>query len=368
MTWTWRLGKIAGIDLKVHWTFLILLVWIFWSYFSQSGEVTAGLYGVAFILALFACVVLHELGHALSARRFGVNTRNIVLLPIGGVANLEKMPEKPREELIVALAGPAVNVVIAVVLGLLLAGTGGLANLEDLEIITRPTGRVFLTNLLAVNVLLVVFNMIPAFPMDGGRVLRALLAMRYDRAKATNIAAKLGQFLAIGFVFLGFFTNFWLIFIGLFIFLGAGGENRMVEQQSLLYGYRVGDVTMHQYTPLQAEEPLQRAIDVLLDGQEKDFVVRQNGQPVGVLTRDDIVRGLKEHGPDTTIGMAARQLKIEELHEEEDLAVAYQRLTASQTSIGVVRNRSGEWIGVLNVENIYELLLLRQASGDVSIS
>lgn len=363
MTWTWRLGKLAGIDLKLHWTFLILLVWIFWSYFSQSGEITAGLYGVVFIIALFACVVLHELGHALSARRYGVNTRNIILLPIGGVANLEKMPEKPREELIVALAGPAVNVVIALVLGVVLTAFGGPAPLEDLETLTRPTGRIFLTNLLAVNVLLVVFNMIPAFPMDGGRVLRALLAMRYDRATATNIAAKLGQFLAIGFVFLGFFTNFWLIFIGLFIFLGAGGENRMVEQQSLLSGLRVADVTMHQYTPLSADEPLQRAVDVLLDGQEKDFIVQQNGEPVGILTRDDIIRGIREHGANATIGMAARSVPIEQLKEDVDLAVAYQKLAASRTPICVVRDTFGQWTGVLNTENIHELMLLRQAKG-----
>jgi Zn-dependent protease len=361
MTWTWRLGKIAGIDLKVHWTFLILLVWIFWSYFSQSGEITAGLYGVVFILALFACVVLHELGHALAARRYGVNTRNIVLLPIGGVANLEKMPEKPREELIVALAGPAVNVVLATLLGFLLFSTGGLAPLSDLETLTRPTGRIFLTNLFAVNILLVVFNMIPAFPMDGGRVLRALLAMRYDRAAATNMAAKLGQLLAIGFVFLGFFTNFWLIFIGLFIYLGAGGENRMVEQQSLLAGYRVADATMHQYSPLQAEEPLQRAIQVLLDGQEKDFIVRQNGEPVGILTRDDIIHALKAHGENATIGQAARVVPVLQLSEDDDLAEAYQQLTTSNTPICAVRDRLGAWVGVLNVENIYELLLLRQA-------
>jgi Zn-dependent protease len=363
MTWTWRLGKLAGIELKLHWTFLILLVWIFWSYFSQSGEITAGLYGVVFILALFACVVLHELGHALSARRYGVNTRNIILLPIGGVANLEKMPEKPREELIVALAGPAVNVVIALVLGVLLTAFGGPAPLEELEVLTRPTGRIFLTNLLAVNILLVVFNMIPAFPMDGGRVLRALLAMRYDRATATNIAAKLGQFLAIGFVFLGLFTNFWLIFIGLFIFLGAGGENRMVEQQSLLAGLRVADVTMHQYTPLGAEEPLQRAVDVLLDGQEKDFIVQQNGEPVGVLTRDDIIRGIKEFGSDATIGQVTQRVALASLYEDTDLSEAYQQLAASKTSISVVRDRLGQWTGVLNMENIYEILLLRQAKG-----
>lgn len=364
MNYTFRLGKLAGIDLKLHWTFLILLGWVFLSYFSQTGEVLAGLAGVGFILALFACVVLHELGHALAARRYGVVTRNIVLLPIGGVANLERIPEKPREELVVALAGPAVNVVIAALLAVLLLATGGLPELESLESLTVPTGRSFLTSLLAVNVLLVLFNLIPAFPMDGGRVLRALLAMRYDRARATDIAAKLGQVLAIGFVFFGFFTNFWLVFIGLFIYLGAGGENRAVSMQAALEDYLVEDITMHQYTALQAEEPLKRAVDILLDGQEKDFVVLDGERPMGILTRDDLVRGLGDKGPTATIGQIASQPAVLELSERESLVTAYRRLVQSKTPICFVRSSAGAIAGVLNLENIEEMLLLRGALKD----
>ena len=361
MSWTFRLGRLAGIDLKLHWTFLILLGWVFLSYFSQTGELGAALVGVGFILALFGCVVLHELGHALAARRYGVSTRNIVLLPIGGVANLERMPDEPREELVVALAGPAVNVVIAVVLALIIAATGGFPDREVLESITLPTGRNFLFSLFSINLLLVLFNLIPAFPMDGGRVLRALLSMKFDRARATNIAARLGQLLAIGFVFLGFYGNFWLVFIGLFIFLGAGGENRMVGMQALLEGYHVSDAVMQQYTALDANDSLDHAVAVLLDGQEKDFVVLDRGQPVGILTRDDLIRGLREHGRKAPIGQVAQRPELLELSADSGLQEAYQQLQRSRTPICFVRDAMGQISGVLNLENIEEVLLLRRA-------
>ncbi|MGB3799947.1 MAG: site-2 protease family protein [Lewinella sp.] len=364
MTWTFRIGRIAGIDLKLHWTFLILLGWVFLSYFRQTGELTDGLTGVGFILALFGCVVLHELGHALAARRYGVSTRNIVLLPIGGVANLERLPENPREELIVAAAGPAVNVVIAILLGIIVSVTGGLPDQEALQAITVPTGRNFLIGLLSVNILLVLFNLIPAFPMDGGRMLRAVLSMKFDRAKATNIAAKLGQALAIVFVFLGFFGNFWLVFIGLFIYLGAGGENRTVGMQALLEGYHVEDAVMHQYTALNVHQTLDYAVSVLLDGQERDFVVLEDGEPAGILTRDDLIRGLKEHGRDGRIGQVARRPDLLELSADSELQKAYQQLRGSATPICFVRDAMGRISGVLNLENIEEVLLLRRALGN----
>ncbi|NJB87282.1 Zn-dependent protease [Lewinella marina] len=361
MTWTFRLGRIAGIDLKLHWTFLILLGWVFLSYLSETGEVSGGLVGVAFILALFGCVVLHELGHALAARRYGVNTRNIILLPIGGVANLERIPEEPREELVVALAGPAVNVVIAALLAVILAATGGIPDAEALESVTVPSGRNFLIGLLSVNILLVVFNLIPAFPMDGGRVLRALLSMKYDRARATHIAARLGQVLAMVFVFLGFFGNFLLVFVGLFIYLGAGGENRAVGQQALLEGFRVEDAVMRQYTALNVYETLDHAASILLDGQERDFVVLDEGEPAGILTRDDLIRGLKEFGKHGRVGEAARRPDLLELSGDTPLQEAYVQLQTKQTPICCVRDPLGRISGVLNLENIEEVLLLKRA-------
>jgi Zn-dependent protease len=189
MKWSWKVGQLAGIDLRIHATFLLLLGWVLASYWLAGKSMEAMLAGVGFIVALFACVVLHEMGHAVAARKFGIQTRDITLLPIGGVARLERMPEEPKLELLVALAGPAVNVVIAVVLYGWLALTQGWTPFSQLSVAAGP----FVERLLLVNISLVLFNLIPAFPMDGGRVLRALLASRMTYPKATQLAASVGQ-------------------------------------------------------------------------------------------------------------------------------------------------------------------------------
>jgi len=203
MKWSWRLGRFAGIDVYMHATFLMLLAWMAVSYYLPRQSMTDVVNGLAFILALFAIVILHEFGHALTARRFGIRTRDVTLLPIGGVARLERMPEDPRQELLVALAGPGVNVVLAGILLLVLVPTATLEAVNEIRLV----GGHFLSKLLWINVSLAAFNLIPAFPMDGGRVLRALLAMRMDYVRATQVAASVGQALAIVFGFIGLFYN-----------------------------------------------------------------------------------------------------------------------------------------------------------------
>src|SRR5688572_26274278 len=230
--WSVRLARIAGIDVYVHATFFMVIAWIALVYWRQHGTLAAVVDGVGFILTLFACVVLHEFGHALTAARYGIRTRDITLLPIGGVARLERMPDVPIQELWVALAGPAVNVVIALMLFVWLQADG---RWEPVDQVGVATGG-FLERVMIANVYLVGFNLLPAFPMDGGRALRALLATRMEYTRATARAAVVGQGMAIVFAFVGLQGNPMLLFIALFVWIGAGQEASMTQMKSALAG------------------------------------------------------------------------------------------------------------------------------------
>jgi Zn-dependent protease len=230
-----KIASVFGIEVRIHLTFLLFLVWIWFSYYQVEGF-SGAVQGVLFVLALFACVLLHEFGHAFAARGFGIATPDITLLPFGGVARLNRIPDTPWQELVVAIAGPLVNVVIAAVLIFVIHTSAGLEQLEYLE-----SPRVeLLAKLTTVNVMLVLFNLIPAFPMDGGRVLRALLAMAMPYARATQIAAWIGQGLAVVFAIFGFLGNPMLIFIAFFIFVGARQEAAMARAKEV----RGGDVSV----------------------------------------------------------------------------------------------------------------------------
>jgi Zn-dependent protease len=234
MKWAWKVGVVAGIPVYIHSTFVLILVWVAWMSAAQGEGIAGAVSGIIFILALFGCVVLHEFGHALTAQRYGIRTRDITLLPIGGLARLERMPDDPRQEFWVALAGPAVNVVIALVILLLLAMQGQYQPIDRLSL----TAGSFLERVMVVNVVLVVFNMLPAFPMDGGRVLRAGLATKISYKNATRIAAYVGQGMAILFAVVAifpipFFTTFnpVLLFIAIFVFTAARQEAAYVLQE-----------------------------------------------------------------------------------------------------------------------------------------
>lgn len=359
MKWSLYLGKISGIKVFIHWTFLILLGWIFIMQSQIGHGVSAGLLGIAFIIALFACVVMHEFGHALTAKRFGIVTRDITIYPIGGVASLESMPENPRQELLVAVAGPAVNVIIAGLLWLYMNASGSFPDMETIKSAKTFENLPFAFNLLSANIVLVVFNLIPAFPMDGGRVLRALLAFKMDRAKATRVAAMIGQFLAILFVFFGFFYNAWLVFIGLFIYLGAGGEARTEQMKAGLKGVRVADVLMHRYSVLKPNEPLSRAVSLLLDSQEQSFIVKDDGDVKGTLSRKEIIAGLSGFGKDVAVENVMNT-QFPRLQSDELLSDVIQRLGDSKHSLMPVF-RQGEFAGVLDMENITEYIMIQNA-------
>ncbi|WP_081212015.1 site-2 protease family protein [Salegentibacter sediminis] len=361
MKWSLNLGRIAGIKVSVHWTFLILLVWIFILHYRTEQNLMQGLLGVVFILALFLCVTLHEFGHALTAKRFGINTKSISLLPIGGLARLEKFPEKPMQELLVAIAGPLVNLVIGVFILLALLAINSFPSFsEPLDLMTL-SGVGFWYNLLFANMVLAIFNLIPAFPMDGGRILRALLLFKFERGKATKIAAGIGQVLAIGFVFLGLYANIFLVFIGIFIYLGAGAEAEMEMTKTSLTGYKVKDILMKQFASLSSQDNLGKAVELLLDGQAHDFVIVEDGKVLGILSRNDLIKGLSEKG-NSTLVTEAMQTDFLILDPGMPLQEVYQQILVQKVSVApVVQN--GELLGIIDKENIYEFILVNEAIG-----
>jgi Zn-dependent protease/predicted transcriptional regulator len=357
-SWSLPVGKFFGIQVYIHWTFWILIVWVFLMHAGSPQGVNQGIWGVLFILALFACVVLHEFGHALTAKRFGVVTRDITLYPIGGISSFESMPEKPAHELLISLAGPSVNVVIAIGLWIYLSSTGQVPDLSSLNA-AQVANLPFLYSLFIANAMLAVFNLVPAFPMDGGRVFRALLGFTMNRATATRIAAALGQILAIGFVFLGFFYNFWLVFIGLFIYLGAGGEAAFEQTKSALAGLTVRDALMHRFTVLGPDATIGEAVDALLNSQETEFVVADAGKPIGLLTRNEIVKGLSSGGNEAAVS-AFMNTEFFIVSPEAKLFEFFESSTAKGQSVALVMS-GDNFEGLIDMENVQEKLMIQEA-------
>jgi predicted transcriptional regulator len=289
------------------------------------------------------------------ARRYGIKTSDITLLPIGGVARLERLPENPRQELFVALAGPAVNVVIAAILFVWVAGTGGLASATDLSLAGRPV----LQQLMVINLILVAFNMLPAFPMDGGRVLRALLAVRLGRRRATAIAANVGQGMAIVFGIVGFFHNPFLIFIAVFVFIGAQAEAGLVEVQAALKGLRVRDGMMTRFRTLSTQDTLTCAMNELLAGSQQDFPVMANDRSIGILRRNDLIKGLTEKGGDATVD----EVMCRESESVEPAAPLRRTMESMQArhcaSVSVVQD--DRIVGLLTMEHISEMIMINAA-------
>jgi len=342
----------------MHATFLLLIAWLAMSYWIQSRSVSAVLSGVGFILALFGCVVLHELGHALAARRYGIKTRDITLLPIGGVARLERMPSKPSQELVVAVAGPAVNVAIAVGLSAWLLLANNLEPLSQLDVVSGS----FLERLLVVNLFLVGFNLLPAFPMDGGRVLRSLLAMRLEYNRATQIAATVGQGLALLLAFYGFFGNPFLIFIALFVWIGAAGEARMVQIRSALAGIPVQQAMMTDFRTLSSRDALGHAVELVRGGSQQDFpVVDDDGNIAGVLTRGNLIAALAKLGRETPV-IEVMERSFQTAHAHEMLEGAFARLQSCDCHTLPV-TRDERLVGLLTMDGLGEFVRLQSAAG-----
>lgn len=355
MKWQWKLGTFAGIDVFVHTTFLLIVAWYGFIYWQQTGTLLGALEGMAFILLLFAAVTLHEYGHALTARKFGVHTRDITLYPIGGVARLERMPEKPIQELWVALAGPAVNVVIAIILFGWLVFTNSLVPLREL---TLATGS-FIERLMIVNIFLAVFNLIPAFPMDGGRVLRAILAINMDYVRATQIAASVGQGIAFLFGFIGLFSNPFLLFIAFFVWMGASQEASMVQMKNALGGIPVTRAMLTDYESVSPRDTLSRMAQLVLAGSQRDFPVVEEGRVLGLVTRDDFLKALTQHGEHWPVTQVMR-VNLPVLDSYEMVETALMRLQESGVPVLPVTH-NGELVGMITPENITEYLMIRSA-------
>lgn len=350
MKWSLKLIRLAGIDVYVHVTFFILIAWIGLSYWRLGGSLAAVIAGIGFILALFSCVVLHELGHALMARRYGIRTRHITLLPIGGVAMLERMPEDPQQEIAVALAGPAVNLLIALGLWLWLTANNALVPAAQLSV----TGGPVLERLMAANLMLGLFNLLPAFPMDGGRVLRAVLAMRMAHARATRVAASVGQGLALWLGFIGLLYNPLLIFIALFVWIGAAAEAGSAQLKSTLSGVPVGRAMLTDFQTLAPDEPLSRAIELTLAGSQKEFPVLLAGAMAGVLTQTDLVKGLRAQGEQARVG-DWMQRDVQSAAIDEPLEKVLERLQSSECRLLAV-TKAGRLAGIVDFDNIVELI------------
>jgi Zn-dependent protease/predicted transcriptional regulator len=355
MRWSWKIGEIAGIAIYIHATFWLLILFILYEYWTQDHSLARALAGVIFVMAIFGCIVLHELGHALTARHYGIRTSDVTLLPIGGLARLEKMPDVPMQEFWVALAGPAVNVLIATVLWVFLVINRARPDWSRIDLV----GGGFLNRLMVVNLWLVAFNLIPAFPMDGGRVLRALLATKLEYTQATQVAARIGQAIAFFFGLIGLFTDPFLVFIALFVWLGAEQESAMVQMHTSLGGIPVQRVMLTEFHRLSPDDPLSRAVELTMAGGQQDFPVVFGDHVLGVLSRSDVVRELAQHGQAALVRDAMnRDFPTADSHDMLEKALAALH-GANSRAMPVVHD--DRLVGLLTMDNIGEFMMIQAA-------
>jgi Zn-dependent protease len=362
MGWSIRLFSVAGTAVRIHLTFLLLLAFYAAAGWRQGGAPVA-IDLVVFVSLVFACVVLHEFGHAFAARRYGIRTSDVTLYPFGGIASLERMPEKPGQEIVVALAGPAVNLVIAAALTLVMG-----ASLDPGQMAQIGGGGASLVGrLAAVNMMLFLFNLIPAFPMDGGRVLRALLAIRMGYTRATRAAATVGQGLAFVFALLGLFGggNLMLVLIAVFIFLAASGEAGYVEVREYTRGYLASHTMITEYRTLGPSSTADDAAALLLSTTQQEFpVVDGAGVMRGVLTRNALIAALQRTGGGTPV-LEIMTRDIPTVPQSACLDNVLERLQRSPARVVGVVDPVGRLAGYISAENMSELIMIQssRASG-----
>lgn len=371
-----KLFTAFGIPVFIHWTFGFVFVFILWNAQTEGMTTMETLTYTALFMSLFVCVLLHEYGHALAARRYGVKTQDIVLMPIGGVARLEKMPDKPMQEFVVAIAGPMVNVVIAILLilgiwlftdpayielmaNLVISAEEGNSIIEESGI-QIPQSLQFAINLAILNIVLVVFNMIPAFPMDGGRVFRALLSMKTGRPKATRIASMVGQAIAGLIIFYGIWVNaFMTIVLGLFVIYGARSENAMVQLEDLLSRYTTRDLVRTHFTRLHANDWMMTAIEIFRHGLERHFLVFDMEENlIGVLEEESIMYAMKK--PDVMSEVVNYAHRPQTVLITDSLTEVHQRIRYEGHGIVAVLNEEGHLAGVVDEATLSNFIRLEE--------
>lgn len=359
MRWSLSLGRLFGIEFRIHLTFLVLLLLVFVAGLSQKG-MEAALTGVGFICAVFACVLIHELGHSLIARRFGKEAKSITLLPIGGVSTMEEMPEKPSQEITMSVVGPFINLAIAGILYLAVGWWAGVA-LPDLY---PGSASAFFASLIGVNIMLAVFNLIPAFPMDGGRVLRGVLALNMEYVQATSIAVSVGQAISVLFMLFGIFFNLWIALIGFFLYIGAGGEKQQVMLRSALRRIPASEAMATDICSLRPDEVLARTLEHVYHGCQEDFPVVGERGIEGILTRDRILAAIHEKGIQVPVSEVMDRSFLS-FGPETPLDEVYGRLLSANKTAGAVVE-GDELRGMLCLQNISRYLMIQSALRSVA--
>ncbi|MEZ4868922.1 MAG: site-2 protease family protein [Caldilineaceae bacterium] len=360
------LFKIFDIEVRVHWSFVLILAYGAFAYSDSTGDtLTGALYGITVILFLFLCVTLHEFGHALVAKHYKVNVPHITLLPIGGVASLERMPDRPIQEFLIAIAGPLVNFVIALLLlpimlllGAFSSGTLGVSNVAQLvALMQQPSLASLLIYLFITNIALGVFNLLPAFPMDGGRILRALLAFGLSYVDATRIAVFVGRIMAALFAIWGILNgNMFMLLIAFFIYVGGGSEREAVESKAVLRNILAGQALTHNAVNLYTSERVDRAVDLIMSSYQTDYpVLDLAGRFVGVLTRARLIYALKEIGPEARI--VEVMLRAEDLPTctpQQDLSVVWETMMHSGNRVVAIKD-GNSFLGLITLDDITEV-------------
>lgn len=363
MSWSIRLGRVGETQVRVHTTLLIFLAWFAWVGWREAGS-SGAIDQLAFLVLVFLSILLHEFGHIFAARHYGIGTPDVLLTPIGGVARIASLPDQPRQELVIALAGPAVTLLIVLVLG------GAIWFRDGLQLPSDFVNLPLLDSICWTNAVLLAFNLIPAFPMDGGRVLRALLAGRLGLVRGTQIAARVGQFVAVGFAILGLNGTPMLLLIAAFVFFGAQAELEMVRRRPVDGEHTAADLTTTDLRVLAPGRRLEDVVALFAHGDQRAFpVTSPEGELLGVLTRDDVLHGIASHGVAAPVSAAMVPPRDSQVvRADSDLLAAAQQLFASGREALPVVDGEGRFVGLITTDHVTDVLLRRrlQAGGPVA--